>query len=62
MCSLTGPFNALGWPAVSVPCGRDSEGMPVGLQIAGRPWREEDCLAAAAVVEAAVGPVPVRAA
>jgi aspartyl-tRNA(Asn)/glutamyl-tRNA(Gln) amidotransferase subunit A len=62
MCGLTGPFNALGWPAVSVPCGRDSEGMPVGLQIAGRPWREEDCLAAAAVVEAAVGPVPVRAA
>lgn len=62
MCGLTGPFNALGWPAVSVPCGRDSEGMPVGLQIAGRPWREQDCLAAAAVVEAAVGPVPVRAA
>jgi aspartyl-tRNA(Asn)/glutamyl-tRNA(Gln) amidotransferase subunit A len=51
MCGLTGVFNTLGWPAVSVPCGMDSLGMPVGLQIAARPWREVDCLAAAAVVE-----------
>jgi aspartyl-tRNA(Asn)/glutamyl-tRNA(Gln) amidotransferase subunit A len=60
MCGLTGPFNALGWPAISVPCGRDADGLPVGLQIAARPWQEQDCLAAAAVVEAAVGPVPVQ--
>jgi aspartyl-tRNA(Asn)/glutamyl-tRNA(Gln) amidotransferase subunit A len=60
MCGLTGPFNALGWPAISVPCGRDAQGMPVGLQIAALPWREQDCLAAAAVVEAALGPVPVK--
>jgi aspartyl-tRNA(Asn)/glutamyl-tRNA(Gln) amidotransferase subunit A len=51
MCGLTGVFNTLGWPAISVPCGMDSLGMPVGLQIAARPWREVDCLAAAAVVE-----------
>jgi aspartyl-tRNA(Asn)/glutamyl-tRNA(Gln) amidotransferase subunit A len=51
MCGLTGVFNTLGWPAISVPCGKDSLGMPVGLQIAARPWREVDCLAAAAVVE-----------
>jgi aspartyl-tRNA(Asn)/glutamyl-tRNA(Gln) amidotransferase subunit A len=55
MCGLTGVFNTLGWPAISVPCGEDSLGMPVGLQIAARPWREVDCLAAAAVVEREVG-------
>ena len=51
MCTLTDPFNALGWPAITVPCGTDAAGMPVGLQIVALPWREADCLAAAAVVE-----------
>ena len=51
MCTLTDPFNALGWPAITVPCGTDEAGMPVGLQIVALPWREADCLAAAAVVE-----------
>ncbi len=55
MCLLTDPFNALGWPAITVPCGTDAAGMPVGLQIAALPWREADCLAAAAVVESALG-------
>ena len=53
MCGLTAVFNMLGWPAVSVPCGRDALGLPVGVQLAARPWREDHCLAAAAVVEAA---------
>ncbi|MGZ4481182.1 MAG: amidase, partial [Gaiellales bacterium] len=54
MCGLTQVFNVLGWPAVSVPCGRDDAGLPAGLQLAARPWREADCLAGAAVVESAV--------
>lgn len=36
----TRPFNYLGLPAVSVPCGLDPNGCPIGLQIAGRPFGE----------------------
>jgi aspartyl-tRNA(Asn)/glutamyl-tRNA(Gln) amidotransferase subunit A len=53
MCGLTVIFNMLGWPAVSVPCGTDSLGLPVGIQLAALPWREDHCLAAAVAVEAA---------
>jgi aspartyl-tRNA(Asn)/glutamyl-tRNA(Gln) amidotransferase subunit A len=53
MCGLTVVFNMLGWPAVSVPCGRDDAGLPAGVQLAALPWREDHCFAAAAAVEAA---------
>jgi aspartyl-tRNA(Asn)/glutamyl-tRNA(Gln) amidotransferase subunit A len=36
----TRPFNYLGLPAVSVNCGFDPDGLPIGLQIAGRPFAE----------------------
>jgi aspartyl-tRNA(Asn)/glutamyl-tRNA(Gln) amidotransferase subunit A len=36
----TRPFNYLGLPAISLPCGFDPNGCPVGLQIAGRPFGE----------------------
>ena len=36
----TRPFNYLGLPAISVPCGFDANGCPIGLQIAGRPFAE----------------------
>ena len=50
MCGLTEVFDVNGWPAISVPAGTDAAGMPAGLQLAALPWREADCLAAAAVL------------
>ncbi|MDP2375765.1 amidase [Reyranella sp.] len=37
---LTRPFNTLGLPALSVPCGFDTNGAPIGLQLIGRPFAE----------------------
>ncbi len=36
----TSPFNITGQPALSVPCGFDDKNLPIGLQIAGRPWAD----------------------
>jgi aspartyl-tRNA(Asn)/glutamyl-tRNA(Gln) amidotransferase subunit A len=41
---LTAPFNFTGLPALSVPCGVTSDGLPVGLQIVGAPWAERRVL------------------
>jgi Asp-tRNA(Asn)/Glu-tRNA(Gln) amidotransferase A subunit family amidase len=49
-------FNLLGFPAVVVPIGRSAAGLPIGVQIVGRPWEEEVVLAVAARLEAARGP------
>jgi aspartyl-tRNA(Asn)/glutamyl-tRNA(Gln) amidotransferase subunit A len=48
---FTFPYNLTGLPAISVPCGFDREGLPIGLQIAGRPFDEEGVLAAAHAYE-----------
>jgi aspartyl-tRNA(Asn)/glutamyl-tRNA(Gln) amidotransferase subunit A len=39
--SFTGPFNLAGVPAISVPCGFTESGLPLGLQIVGKPFAEE---------------------
>ncbi len=50
--AFTVPFNMTGLPAISVPCGFTSEGLPVGLQIVG-PWHADSAvLRAAACFEA----------
>ena len=43
----TRPFNYLGLPTASVPCGFDDRGLPIGLQLCGRPFAEARVLAAA---------------
>ncbi len=42
--SFTTPFNLASVPALSVPCGFTSDDLPIGLQIAGRPFDEETVL------------------
>jgi aspartyl-tRNA(Asn)/glutamyl-tRNA(Gln) amidotransferase subunit A len=37
---FTYPFNLTGFPAMSLPCGFDRLGLPIGLQLAGAPWQE----------------------
>ena len=49
--SFTGPFNLAGTPAISVPCGFSAAGMPMGLQIVGRPFAEETVLKVAHAYE-----------
>ena len=53
----TMPFNLTGHPAVSLPCGVGSDGMPIGLQIVGRFRADADLLRCAALFEAAQGPL-----
>jgi len=49
----TMPFNIAGLPAISLPCGFDSSGLPIGLQVAGGPFQEALVLRAARAYEAA---------
>jgi aspartyl-tRNA(Asn)/glutamyl-tRNA(Gln) amidotransferase subunit A len=53
LTQYTRPYNITGFPAISVPCGFSSEGMPIGLQLAGRPFDEETVLRAAHAYEQA---------
>jgi Asp-tRNA(Asn)/Glu-tRNA(Gln) amidotransferase A subunit family amidase len=53
--SYTEFFNLLGNPAAVVPVGRSSEGLPIGVQIVGRPWEEEKVLAVVEVLERECG-------
>lgn len=47
----TSPFDVYGLPAITVPCGFTSSGLPIGLQIAGAPWAESTVLALAHAYE-----------
>ncbi|MGH9565801.1 MAG: amidase [Candidatus Angelobacter sp.] len=49
--SYTEWFNLLGMPAAVVPMGHSPEGLPIGVQIAGKPWQEELVLCVAEALE-----------
>ncbi len=51
MLRNTRPFNVWGIPAISVPCGFTKHGLPIGLQLAAAPWREDVVLQAAHAYE-----------
>lgn len=49
-------FNLFGLPAVTIPFGKTGEGLPVGVQLVGRPWEDEAVLELAVRLEEARGP------
>ena len=53
------PWSLIGFPAITVPCGRGAGGLPVGLQLVAPPGGEDVLVALAAAVEARVGRIPV---
>lgn len=53
--SYTQAYNVTGWPGAVVRGGTSPEGLPIGVQIVTRPWREDVALAVAQYLEGAVG-------
>jgi amidase len=49
------PYNLLGWPVAVVRCATSPDGLPIGVQIVARPWREDVALAVAAFLEETFG-------
>jgi aspartyl-tRNA(Asn)/glutamyl-tRNA(Gln) amidotransferase subunit A len=50
---LTAPFSHAGTPALSVPCGMTADGLPIGLQVVGKPFDEATVLRVGSAFEAA---------
>jgi len=48
-------FNVFGFPVVVVPAGKTSSGLPIGVQVIGGPFEEFRVLAAASIIEKALG-------
>jgi amidase len=55
MFNYTLPYSLTGQPCVVVPSGRSRDGLPIGVQIVGRVWREDQAVAAARSVETTIG-------
>lgn len=57
---FTAPFNLTGQPALSMPCAFDEHGLPIGVQIAGKPFDEATVYRVASFVEASRGMTHAR--
>jgi len=55
---FTAPFNATGQPALAIPTGLSADGLPLAMQIIGRPFDESGVIRVAAAYERARGPIP----
>lgn len=53
--NYTLPFSLCGYPCVVVRAGTSPEGLPIGVQVVARPWKEERALAVAGLIEQALG-------
>lgn len=51
---MTRAINLIGEPALSIPCGRSSNGLPIGLQLIARPFRDAWLLRAGRTIERAI--------
>lgn len=49
------PYSLTGWPCVVVRAGSAPEGLPIGVQVVARPWRDDVALAVAQAIERALG-------
>ncbi|KAK9884495.1 hypothetical protein WA026_007336 [Henosepilachna vigintioctopunctata] len=49
------PFNTIGFPSTQVPCGRNRDGLPIGLQVVAAPKQDRLCLAVAEELEKCFG-------
>ncbi len=52
---FTLPFSLTGWPVAVVRAGESSDGLPIGVQVAAGPWRDEVVLALAERIESTLG-------
>jgi amidase len=48
-------FNVAGWPGAVVRCGESGTGLPIAVQVAAAPWREDIALRVALWLEGAFG-------
>ena len=56
--TYTSAYNLTGWPGTVIRAGTDKDGLPIGVQILARPFREDHCLAVAAWLENNLGEFP----
>ena len=60
MLRLTQLFNITGHPAITIPCGATTDGLPIGAQLVGRCGATDDLLSVAAGAESLLQPGPAR--